>query len=57
MKKTYQNPQIVVCDCFALELMQASGVFGNGTANDITYGGVDYEGSQDPAAKYSVWDE
>lgn len=61
MKKTYQTPITVNETISSEELMQiASGVFGNGAADDITYGGVD-DGINDPAAKwfqgYSIWDE
>ena len=59
MKRTYQVPQTELFSIYAKELMQASGVYGDGTASDITYGGVD--GDKEPQAKefhgYSVWDE
>ena len=59
MKKTYQAPAIIKESICGIELMQMSGVFGDGAADDITYGGVD-DGVNDPAAKwfsFSVWDE
>ena len=59
MKKIYHNPQVIVCDSYAIELMQASGVYGDGAASDITYGGVE-ENGKEPEAKSiheSVWDE
>jgi len=61
MKKTYQTPITVKESIFSEELMQmVSGVFGDGAADDITYGGVD-DGENDPSAKwlqsFSIWDE
>lgn len=61
MKKTYQTPKMINEAVCGEELMQmASGVFGDGVADDIIYGGVD-DGTNDPSVKwiqgFSVWDE
>lgn len=57
MKKVYIIPKITCVSYQAKNIMQnASGVFG--PDQGITYGGVDEDGSKDPAAKsFSVWDE
>ena len=36
----------------------SQGVSSNGAADDINYGGVDTEGTKDPASRrHTVWDE
>ena len=57
MKKVYIIPSITFVSYQVEAIMQdGSGVFGPNQG--IGYGGVDEEGSQDPAVKsFSVWDE
>ncbi|MBO4315872.1 MAG: hypothetical protein IKX24_09380 [Prevotella sp.] len=59
MKKTYISPILTIVSSKTEEdLLQASGVFG--PDQGIDYGGVDDDGSMDPAGKefnFSVWDE
>ena len=57
MKKVYIIPSITFVSYQVEAVMQeASGVVAPGQG--IDYGGVDEEGSKDPAAKsFSVWDE
>jgi len=57
MKKVYIIPGITFVSYQVEAVMQeASGVVAPGQG--IDYGGVDEEGTQDPAAKsFSVWDE
>ena len=57
MKKIYIIPGITFVSYQVEAIMQeASGVFSPNQG--IDYGGVDEEGSKDPAAKsFSVWDE
>ncbi|MBQ6063279.1 MAG: hypothetical protein IJK42_10605 [Prevotella sp.] len=59
MKKTYQSPSLEQISVSDLQLLQtASGVYGDGAANDITYGGTDDGGDISPQSKpASVWDE
>lgn len=60
MKKVYETPKVVKVSDKGIDLMQTSGVFGDGAADDIIYGGVD-DGTNDPYVKwmqgFSVWDE
>ena len=60
MRKTYQSPLTEIVSIHAMQLMEGSGVYGDGVASDITYGGVD-GGENEPEAKpfqgNSVWDE
>ena len=57
MKKVYIIPGITFVSYQVEAIMQeASGVFA--PDQGIDYGGVDEDGSKDPAAKsFSVWDE
>ena len=59
MKKIYISPILTIVSSQTEEdLLQASGVFGPNQG--IGYGGVDDDGSMDPAGKentFSVWDE
>ncbi len=60
MKKTYISPILtIVSSQTVVDLLQSSGgVFG--PDQGIGYGGVDDDGTQDPAGKennFSVWDE
>lgn len=59
MKKTYISPILTIVSSKTEEdLLQASGVFG--PDQGIDYGGVDNDGTMDPASKentFSVWDE
>ncbi|MBQ5981960.1 MAG: hypothetical protein IJL54_07335 [Prevotella sp.] len=57
MKKVYIIPTITFVSYQVEAIMQeVSGVFG--PDQGIGYGGVDEEGTKDPAAKsFSVWDE
>lgn len=59
MKKTYQSPALEQVSVNATQLMQAaSGVYGDGAASDITYGGTDDNGGMPPQAKpTSVWED
>lgn len=57
MKKVYIIPSITFVSYQVKAIMQeTSGVFA--PEQGIEYGGVDEDGSKDPAAKsFSVWDE
>ena len=57
MKKVYIIPSITfVSYQVEAKMQEASGVFS--PDQGIDYGGVDEDGSKDPAAKsFSVWDE
>jgi hypothetical protein len=60
MKKTYISPILTIVSSQVEEnlLQEASGVFG--PDQGIDYGGVDDDGTMDPAGKifnFSVWDE
>ena len=59
MKKTYQSPALEQVSVNVTQLMQAaSGVYGDGAASDITYGGTDDNGGMPPQAKpASVWED
>lgn len=60
MRKKYESPQIETVSIYTMQLMEGSGVYGDGAASDITYGGVD-DGENEPEAKsyqsFSLWDE
>lgn len=57
MKKTYQAPTMEWTSIDTQQLMQASGVYGDGVASDITYGGIDNEGKEPQSKPTSVWDD
>lgn len=57
MKKTYQAPTMEWTSIDTQQLMQASGVYGDGIASDITYGGKDSEGKEPQSKPTSVWDD
>ena len=60
MKKTYIEPSIMVAYIGTARLICGSGdVTSNGVENPIGYGGVDEEGTKDPASRrqYDVWEE
>ena len=60
MKKTYESPwleQIAISSNPFMQAASGSGVYGDGEASDITYGGTDDEGN-DPQAKHTnLWYE
>ena len=51
MKKTYIQPSTEVLFVAQTEMIAASGVSGTGAASDISYGGIDTDGSKDPSVK------
>ena len=58
MKKTYQTPNVKRLKMDNDNILQASGVKGDGIV-DVGYGGTDDQGEKDPSARwsyYSVWD-
>ncbi|MBP3842319.1 MAG: hypothetical protein J6E29_01600 [Prevotella sp.] len=59
MKKKYETPKTMFVVTDLLTMVCASGdIKGEGTADDITYGGVDEEGVKDPASrKQDVWED
>ncbi len=59
MKKRYMAPESLLVETELLTVVCTSGgVKGEGSGNDIGYGGVDDEGKKDPAARrYDVWEE
>ena len=60
MKKTYLNPSIEVEHAQAEQMLASSGVISNNNDINISYGGVDSDGGQNPSVKESnsdyVWD-
>ena len=59
MKKRYMAPESLLVETELQTVVCTSGgVKGEGSGNDIGYGGVDDEGKKDPAARRSdVWEE
>ena len=58
MKKTYQQPSVVMAYIgTATIICDSQDITSNN--GDITYGGVDEEGTKDPASrrKYDVWED
>lgn len=59
MKKTYIKPSIEM-DCMDTEQMvcASNDITSNGLDTDITYGGVDEEGTLNPASRrQSIWED
>ncbi|MBQ4393420.1 MAG: hypothetical protein II826_09990 [Prevotella sp.] len=60
MKKTYREPSVAVAYIGTATVVCGSqGVSSSGAADDINYGGVDTEGTKDPASRRShdVWED
>ena len=61
MKKTYFAPEIQTISTLLVMPLASSGVRGNGDgpASDINYGGVDEQGTKDPASRRhrNVWED
>ena len=60
MKKAYIEPSVMVEDVESTEMICSSnGVTSSGATEEITYGGIDEEGTKDPASRRhrDVWED
>ena len=62
MKKTYMKPETQTVSVLPMTMIAASNpdaVKSSGLDGDVTYGGVDADGTLDPASRrsHSVWDD
>ena len=59
MKKTYMTPEVLTMNVRTTTLMGNSDAINSDTLEGMGgYGGVDEEGTKDPAARrFSVWDD
>lgn len=61
MKKAYIEPSVMVDCSIETEMIicASNGISSSGATEDITYGGVDEEGTKDPSSRRynNVWDE